>query len=114
GVDMLNNRADAVHSMAGPSDGDLLRFLPGALVEWARRAPDLTAPSREEHVGALMITDISGFTRLTAKLTRDDGEAGAERLSQLLNAFVAELVGAGEGRGGGVLGFGGGSRLAAG
>ncbi|HSR75346.1 MAG TPA: AAA family ATPase, partial [Xanthobacteraceae bacterium] len=98
--------------MAGPSDEDLLRFLPGALVEWVRRTPDSTAPSREEHVGALMITDISGFTRLTAKLARDGGEAGAERLSRLLNAFVAELVGAVEERGGVILSFEGDSLLA--
>jgi class 3 adenylate cyclase/tetratricopeptide (TPR) repeat protein len=98
--------------MTGPSDEDLLRFLPGALVEWVRRTPDSTAPSREEHVGALMITDISGFTRLTAKLARDGGEAGAERLSRLLNAFVAELVGAVEERGGVILSFEGDSLLA--
>jgi class 3 adenylate cyclase len=59
-----------------------------------------------------MITDISGFTRLTAKLSRDGGEAGAERLSRLLNAFVAELVGAVEERGGVILSFEGDSLLA--
>ena len=59
-----------------------------------------------------MITDISGFTRLTAKLSRDGGEAGAENLSRLLNAFVAELVAAVEERGGVILSFEGDSLLA--
>jgi class 3 adenylate cyclase/tetratricopeptide (TPR) repeat protein len=98
--------------MAGPSEEDLLRFLPGALVEWAHRTPDSTAPSREQHVGALMITDISGFTRLTAKLSRDGGEAGADKLSRLLNAFVADLVATVEERGGVILSFEGDSLLA--
>ena len=44
---------------------------------------------REAHVGALMITDVSGFTRLTAKLSRESGQVGAERIGPVLNGSIS-------------------------
>ena len=67
-------------TLAGQALNDFSRFLPGALVEWAGRTAAGSFPPREAHVGALMITDVSGFTRLTAKLSRESGQVGAERI----------------------------------
>ena len=52
-----------------------------------------------------MITDISEFTSLTAKLSRDGGSAGAEHISEVLNTFVTRLVALTEQQGGRVLSF---------
>ena len=99
--------------MADQALNDLSRFLPGALVEWAGRpARDSAQPPREVHAGALMITDVSGFTRLTAKLSRDSGQAGAERIGVVLNGFVSTLIGTVERLGGAILSFEGDSLMA--
>jgi class 3 adenylate cyclase len=92
---------------------DWSRFLPGALVEWGGPAGKAWAdPPREAQVGALMITDVSGFTRLTAKLSRESGQAGAEKISLVLNEFVAKLVATVERLGGAILNFEGDSLVA--
>jgi class 3 adenylate cyclase len=102
-----------VATLAGQPLNDLSRFLPGALVEWAARpATDSSPPPREAHVGALMITDVSGFTRLTAKLSRESGQVGAERIGLVLNGFVSRLVGTVERLGGAILSFEGDSLMA--
>ena len=67
---------------------------------------------REAHVGALMITDVSGFTRLTAKLSRESGQVGAERIGLVLNGFISRLVGTVEQLGGAILSFEGDSLMA--
>src|SRR5262249_35628154 len=61
-----------------------------------------------------MITDVSGFTRLTAKLSRDSGQLGAERIGRVLNKFVSRLVGTVERLGGAILSFEGDSLMAGG
>jgi class 3 adenylate cyclase len=100
-------------TLVGQALNDLSRFLPGALVEWAARpATDSSQPLREAHVGALMITDVSGFTRLTAKLSRDSGQVGAERIGLVLNGFISRLVGTVERLGGAILSFEGDSLMA--
>jgi class 3 adenylate cyclase len=102
-----------VVTLAGQTLNDLSRFLPGALVEWAARpAADSSLRPRETHVGALMITDVSGFTRLTAKLSRDSGQVGAERIGHVLNDFVSRLIGTVERLGGAILSFEGDSLMA--
>ena len=73
---------------------------------------DAPQPPREAHVGALIITDVSGFTRLTAKLSRDSGQAGAERIGVVLNGFVSALIGTVERLGGAILSFEGDSLMA--
>ena len=100
-------------TLAGRTLGDLSRFLPGTLVEWAGRiSRDAQRPPRETHVGALMVTDVSGFTRLTAKLSRDSGQAGAERIGIVLNGFLSKLVGTVDKHSGAILSFEGDSVLA--
>ena len=74
--------------------------------------PNSSPPPREAHVGALMITDVSGFTRLTAKLSRESGQVGAEQIGLVLNGFVSKLVGTVERLGGAILSFEGDSLMA--
>lgn len=54
--------------------------------------------------GAVLFTDISGFTPLTERLTRGR-PGGAEELSRLLNDFFDQLLGLIAGHGGDVLNF---------
>src|SRR5262245_36636687 len=98
-------------TVAGQLVGDWSRFLPGALVEWAETTLSADSPP-EAQVGALMITDVSGFTRLTAKLSRESGQAGAERIGVVLNGFVSTLVNTVERLGGAILNFEGDSLTA--
>ena len=98
-------------TLAGQALNDFSRFLPGALVEWAGRPAAGSFPPREAHVGALMITDVSGFTRLTAKLSRESGQVGAERIGLVLNGFISRLVSTVEQLGGAILGFEGDSLM---
>jgi len=88
------------------------RFLPGALVEWSAPPAADSLPPREVQVGALMITDVSGFTRLTARLSRASGQEGAERISLVLNGFISRLAGTVEQLGGTILSFEGDSLMA--
>jgi class 3 adenylate cyclase len=69
-------------------------------------------PAREDFIGSLLLTDISGFTHLTAKLCEQNHSTGAERVSDLLNTFLASLISKIEAHGGTVLGFEGDSLLA--
>lgn len=95
------------------SSVSLTRFVPGTLLDWSDEYDQQTdQPLREVHSGALMITDISGFTRLTAKLSRDGGGAGAEHISEVLNTFVTRLVTLIEQQGGHVLSYEGDSVVA--
>jgi len=91
----------------------LARFLPGALVEWAGTiSPDSPRPPCEEHICALLDVDVSGFTRLTSRLSRDSSQAGAERIGVILNGHLSKLIGVIEQHGGVILSFEGDSLLA--
>ncbi|WP_210495743.1 AAA family ATPase [Microvirga antarctica] len=95
------------------SPDSLTRFVPGTLLDWSDEYDTKShAPLREIRLGALMITDISGFTRLTAKLSRAGSSAGAEYISEVLNTFVTRLVTLTEQQGGRVLSFEGDSIVA--
>jgi hypothetical protein len=91
-------------TVAGQLVEDWSRFLPGALVEWAEATLSVDSPP-EVLVGALMVTDVSGFTRLTAKLSRESGQAGAERIGVVLNGYISKLVDTVERLGGAILNF---------
>jgi class 3 adenylate cyclase/tetratricopeptide (TPR) repeat protein len=101
-----------VATLVGQALNVYSRFLPGALVEWSTRTAIDSRRPLEAHVGALMITDVSGFTRLTAKLSRDSGQAGAERIGLVLNGFISKLIGTVEQLGGAILSFEGDSLMA--
>ncbi len=99
--------------MTGSTLHSLARFLPGALVEWAATAsPDSLPPPREEYICALLNVDISGFTRLTSRLSRNSGQTGAERIGVILNGYLSNLIEAIETHGGTILVFEGDSLLA--
>jgi class 3 adenylate cyclase len=92
---------------------EIQRYLPGALVQWSSlAATEIACPIREEFLGSLLLVDISGSTKLTAKLSESDRAKGAERISQLLNGFMSQLVNHVEASGGTVFNFGGDSLLA--
>lgn len=61
--------------------------------------------------GAVMLSDISGFTALTERLSRR-GAVGAEELSELLNRYFERLIGVVERHGGDVLKLAGDALLA--
>ena len=89
------------------------RYLPGALVEWSccgEAQPPL--PSLEQFEGAFLVVDISGFTRVASRLSRQGG-AGVERISEILTGFFTDLVALVEEAGGVVFGFEGDALLAA-
>jgi class 3 adenylate cyclase/tetratricopeptide (TPR) repeat protein len=63
-------------------------YVPRLAIDWLRRTPE----ALHRHVdGSLAFVDISGFTQLTERLTRL-GRAGAEEMSDALNATFAELL----------------------
>jgi len=71
----------------------------------------LDAPGVERFLAAVFFADISGFTPLTERLARR-GPAGAEALSNLLNAYFAELMSLIAEHGGEVITFAGDGLLA--
>jgi class 3 adenylate cyclase/tetratricopeptide (TPR) repeat protein len=98
------------------TDADLSsisRYLPGALAEWSCCAEAVRPlPSIEYFEGAFLVVDISGFTKVAGRLSRR-GEAGVERISEILTDFFTNLVALVEGEGGVVFGFEGDALLAA-
>ena len=81
----------------------LAAYLPRLLPAWAASEPGL---SHREVDGSLVMFDISGFTRLTDRLSRQ-GRAGAEELSEVLDAVFGMLVSAAEVEGADLLKWGG-------
>jgi class 3 adenylate cyclase len=71
---------------------------------------DLAAPTWRELHGSAVLADISGFTRLTERLT-DRGAEGPEVLHAAICAALTALLGAGIAAGGDVIGFAGDSAL---
>lgn len=95
------------------AEGELARFLPGALVEWASSETRHASGSTSQRCPAtLLVADISGFTRLTAKLSRDDSKAGAERIRHVLDTFMARLAAIIQAEGGVVVSFEGDALMA--
>lgn len=72
------------------------------------RALARNVPLPDRTTGAALFADISGFTPLTEKLTRELGpRRGAEELTKQINAIYAALIAAVEQYGGSVIGFAG-------
>ncbi len=69
-------------------------------------------PFEERFSGAVLIADISGFTRMTEEVV-NRGPEGAETLSDLLNAYFGRLIDCVDGRGGEVVSFAGDGLIAA-
>jgi class 3 adenylate cyclase/tetratricopeptide (TPR) repeat protein len=82
---------------------ELVSFVPRLTLEWLRDDPD--AQWREVE-GTLAFVDISGFTAMSERLSTL-GKAGAEEITEVLNATFAALLAVAYAQGGGLLKFGG-------
>ena len=91
-----------VESSASAS-AELVSFVPRLTLEWLRDHPE--AQWREVE-GTLAFVDISGFTAMSERLSAL-GKAGAEEITEVLNATFAALLAVAYAQGGGLLKFGG-------
>ena len=83
-----------------PVANALAAYVPPLVLAWTARDPaPLLGPRVAEWQGAVLFTDISGFTRLTERL-QARGPAGVEELSSYLNAYFTVLIGIIEEHGG--------------
>ena len=86
-----------------PASADLVPFVPRLTLEWLRDEP---AASWREVEGTVAFIDISGFTAMSERLS-GLGRAGAEEVTEVMNATFAALLGVAYAQGGGLLKFGG-------
>ena len=82
---------------------DLVPFVPRLTIEWLRDDPETTWREIE---GTVAFIDISGFTAMSERLS-SMGRAGAEEVTEVMNATFAALLGVAYAQGGGLLKFGG-------
>jgi class 3 adenylate cyclase/tetratricopeptide (TPR) repeat protein len=82
---------------------ELVSFVPRLTLEWLRDHP---AQPWLEVDGTLAFVDISGFTAMSERLS-SLGRAGAEEVTEVMNATFAALLGVAYAQGGGLLKFGG-------
>ena len=85
------------------ASAELVSFVPRLTLEWLRDDPD--AQWREVE-GTVAFVDISGFTAMSERLSTL-GKAGAEEITEVLNATFAALLAVAYAQGGGLLKFGG-------
>jgi len=85
-----------------PNEG-LLPFLPRLTLEWLTSYPERRWLKRD---GTLAFVDISGFTAMSERLSAL-GRAGAEEVTDVMNATFARLLAEAYAFGGGLLKFGG-------
>jgi class 3 adenylate cyclase/tetratricopeptide (TPR) repeat protein len=86
-----------------PASTDLVPFVPRLTLEWLRDEPEATWREVE---GTVAFIDISGFTAMSERLS-GLGRAGAEEVTEVMNATFAALLGVAYAQGGGLLKFGG-------
>ena len=85
------------------SAAELVPFIPRLTLEWLRDEPQA---SWREVEGTVAFIDISGFTAMSERLS-SKGRAGAEEVTEVMNATFAALLGVAYAQGGGLLKFGG-------
>src|SRR4051812_10705252 len=85
------------------SSAELVSFVPRLTLEWLRDEPDT---AWREVDGTLSFVDISGFTAMSERLS-SLGRAGAEEVTEVMNATFAALLAVAYAQGGGLLKFGG-------
>src|SRR4051812_5787050 len=81
----------------------LTPYIPRLVVEWLRSEPAATHRSLE---GTMAFVDISGFTAMSERLS-SRGKAGAEEVTDVINAPFSRLLDVAYGEGGTLLKFGG-------
>jgi class 3 adenylate cyclase/tetratricopeptide (TPR) repeat protein len=82
---------------------NLVPYVPRVVIDWLRRDPEATW---QELDGTLAFVDLSGFTAMSEKLAQQ-GKAGAEEVTDVINATFTHLLGVAYENGGGVVKFGG-------
>jgi class 3 adenylate cyclase/tetratricopeptide (TPR) repeat protein len=102
-----NEQNDPVDEPATPNTsgaaGELVPFVPRLTIEWLSNHPERLWVDRE---GTLAFVDISGFTAMSERLSAF-GRAGAEEVTDVMNATFAALLDVAYAYGGGLLKFGG-------
>jgi class 3 adenylate cyclase/tetratricopeptide (TPR) repeat protein len=87
-----------------PAGGRIFEpYLPLVVLEWLNRTPEAAWRELE---GTLAFVDISGFTAMSERLAAR-GKAGAEEVTETMNATFAPLLAVAYEYGGGLLKFGG-------
>ena len=81
----------------------LATFVPRLTIEWLRTSPELRWLEVD---GTLAFIDISGFTAMSEQLS-SRGRAGAEEVTDVMNATFSALLDVAYAEGGGLLKFGG-------
>eukprot|EP01051_Picozoa_sp_SAG22_P002052 SAG22_NODE_87_length_21437_cov_14.162480_9_plen_299_part_00 len=80
----------------GSSTFDVItRYICNAVLADVTNEEDTRHPRLDEFAGALLFTDISGFTKLSEKLRARAGstpEAGGEILNKLINSFFSSII----------------------
>jgi class 3 adenylate cyclase len=100
----LSHNALVVETTASAAtSAELVPFVPRLTLEWLRDSPE--ALWREVD-GTVAFIDISGFTAMSERLS-SLGKAGAEEVTEVMNATFAALLGVAYAQGGGLLKFGG-------
>ncbi|MDP8911072.1 MAG: hypothetical protein M3M94_03285, partial [Actinomycetota bacterium] len=92
----------AESAVAG-TGGRLVPYVPRLVREWLRDNPDQHARAIE---GTLVFVDISGFTAMSERLS-SRGKAGAEEVTEVMNATFRPLLVVAYDYGGSLLKFGG-------
>lgn len=82
---------------------DLTPYVPRVVIDWLRAEPGARWRELE---GTLAFVDLSGFTAMSERLAKL-GKAGAEEVSEVMNATFARLLDVAYAAGGGLLKFGG-------
>ena len=86
-----------------PTTLDLVPFVPRLTLDWLRDDPDRLWLEVD---GTLAFIDISGFTAMSERLS-SLGKAGAEEVTEVMNATFAALLAVAYEQGGGLLKIGG-------
>ena len=86
-----------------PARPDLTAYVPRIVVEWALTEPEALHRRLD---GTMAFVDVSGFTAMSEQLSAK-GRAGAEEVTDVMNATFARLLEVAYARGGGLLKFGG-------
>lgn len=87
---------------------DLTPYSPRLLLQWAAQDPAARHRSIE---GTLVFADVSGFTRLSERLARTRGKAGAEEMTEVIGSLFEDLLTVAARRGGEMLKYGGDAAL---
>src|SRR5689334_15766966 len=90
----------------------LTSYVPGLIVRGLAADPTpLSEPAAERFPAAVLFADISGFTPLAERLAQQ-GPAGTEELTRILNDYFGQLIEIITGHGGDVVKFAGDALIA--